>query len=170
MELNLLALILAAIAPMILGFIWYHDKVFGNAWLESIGMSKETMNAGNMLKIFGGFFVCSIILAFGLNIIATHDAFIAGALYYETNGAVEPDPNSESGKWMQYYMDKLAASNHTFQHGAYHGLLIGGIFITLPIIISDALFEHKGWKYVAIKAGFWLISLAVMGGILASMG
>ncbi|MBK8955110.1 MAG: hypothetical protein IPM34_06085 [Saprospiraceae bacterium] len=46
------------------------------------------------------FFICALVIALGLSIIATHDASIGGAWYYETNGPMKPDPNSESGKWL----------------------------------------------------------------------
>lgn len=169
MEMNFLSLLLAALVPMVIGFIWYHEKVFGSAWMQAVGMTKEQINTGNMVLIFGVSFLCACLMAFGLTTIATHDAFIGGALYYETNGSMNPDPASESGKWLQYYKDNLAASNHTFKHGFFHGVLIAGIFVILPSTVTDALFERRSFKYMAIKAGYWLLTLGLMGGIIAAM-
>lgn len=168
MEMNVLPLLLAALVPMAVGFIWYHEKVFGDTWMKGVGLSKEQANTGNMALIFGVSFLCACILSFGFTVIATHDAFINGALYYETAG-MDPDPASESGKWLQYYKDHLSISNHTFQHGFFHGAMISGIFIALPIVTTDALFERKGFKVIAIKAGYWIITLGLMGGIIAAM-
>lgn len=169
MEMNLIPLLLAALVPMVVGFIWYHEKVFGSAWMNSIGMSKDQMNGGNMVLIFGGSFVASFIISFGLAALVTHDSFIAGALYYETNGAMNPDPASESGKWLQYYKDHLAASNHTFKHGFFHGAILAGIFVILPTTVTDALFERRSFKFMAIRAGYWILTLGLMGGIIAAM-
>jgi len=38
---NYLAIIVAAIAAMALGFIWYHPKVFGGAWMRMAGVNPE---------------------------------------------------------------------------------------------------------------------------------
>lgn len=166
---SILPLLLAALVPLVVGFIWYHEKVFGNAWMHSVGMTKEQLSTGNMALIFGGSFIAACIISFGLAAIATHDSFVAGALYYETGGGMNPDPASESGKWLQYYKDQLAASNHTFKHGFFHGAVLSGIFVILPTTVTDALFERRGFKFMAIKAGYWILTFGLMGGIIASM-
>jgi hypothetical protein len=53
----------------------------------------------------------------------------------------------------------------TFRHGVFHGIL-AGIFIALPIIGTNALFERKSTKYILINAGYWIVTLGVMGGII----
>jgi hypothetical protein len=53
----------------------------------------------------------------------------------------------------------------TFKHGALHGFF-SGLFIALPILGTNALFEQKGWKYILINVGCWTITLALMGGLL----
>jgi hypothetical protein len=40
----------------------------------------------------------------------------------------------------------------------------------LPILATNALFERKGFKYIAINAAYWIITLAVMGGIICQFG
>lgn len=52
----------------------------------------------------------------------------------------------------------------TFKHGALHGT-IAGIFIALPIIGTNALVERKSAKYIFINAGYWVVTLAIMGAI-----
>jgi hypothetical protein len=49
-----------------------------------------------------------------------------------------------------------------------HGLLHGGMFALLfigPIFWINALFERRNWKYMLIHTGYWVVSLALMGGI-----
>jgi len=56
----------------------------------------------------------------------------------------------------------------TFKHGAFHGAFIAIIFV-IPITIIDGLFEQKSWKSMLINAGYWILTLAIMGGILDVM-
>ena len=165
---NFLAIIVAALMPMVIGFIWYHPKVFGNAWMRAAGLSEEQLKGGNMPVIFGLSFLMSLLLAVAINTIAYHDSFISGALYYVTDGTMQPDPASEAGRWLEYYKTNLSDSNRTFQHGAVHGFFIAGLLIALPLMATNALFERKSFKYVAVNAGYWMLTLMLMGGILAS--
>ncbi len=64
-------------------------------------------------------------------------------------------------------MEQYGTNFRTFKHGAFHGA-IGGIMLALPIVGTNALFERKGVKYIAINAGFWIISMALMGGIICA--
>jgi len=169
MEINFLSVILAAMVPMIMGFVWYHDKVFGNTWRNELGLTTEYLQKGNMAILFGLAFVMSLLMAMGQTSIAIHDSFIHGALYYVTNKTMIPEPGSEAAKWLDYYTTTLASTNHRFSHGATHGFLIAGIFVAVPVLVTDALFERRSFKFIMIKIGFWLISLSLMGGIIASM-
>ena len=56
---NFYAILVAAVAAMILGMIWYNPKVFGAIWMKEIGMSEEKARSGNLLKIFGFAFLFS---------------------------------------------------------------------------------------------------------------
>lgn len=167
MEINLIAIVVAALVPMALGFIWYHEKVFGKTWMNAAGMTEEKMKNGNMALIFGLSFVFSIMLAMEMNSVAIHDAFIYGATYYATDRTMQPEPGSALAQWVEYYQNNLAASNHTFKHGSFHGMLFG-IFLVLPVFATNALFERKSFKYVAVNVAYWIVCLAIMGGIMAA--
>ncbi|MBK8565916.1 MAG: DUF1761 domain-containing protein [Saprospiraceae bacterium] len=166
MEINFFALIVAALVPMLLGFVWYHEKVFGKAWMAAAGMTDEKIKGGNMALIFGLSFLFSLMLAFQMNIQAVHDGFVEGAIAHATNYG-EPAPGSEIAKWIEFYKTNLAASNHTFKHGAFHAVMLG-LFLVLPVFATNALFERKGFKYVAVNVGYWIICLGIMGGIIAA--
>ena len=56
----------------------------------------------------------------------------------------------------------------TFQHGAWHGAFVGLIIIA-PVMVSNGLFEQKGWKNILINLGYWVVTLALMGGVLDAM-
>ncbi len=56
----------------------------------------------------------------------------------------------------------------TFKHGAAHGAILS-VFLVMPIFITNGLFEQKSWKNMLINIGYWLITLAIMGGIVDAM-
>ena len=47
---NMTAIIVASIIPLLIGFIYYHPKAFGNAWMKTTGLTEE------LLKKFKGDF------------------------------------------------------------------------------------------------------------------
>ena len=53
----------------------------------------------------------------------------------------------------------------TFKHGAFHGT-IGALFLALPILGINALFERRSFKYIAIHTGYWMLTMGLMGGVL----
>jgi hypothetical protein len=55
----------------------------------------------------------------------------------------------------------------TFKHGALHGFMVG-LFVALPILGTNALFERKNAKYIFINSGYWIITLTIMGGIICA--
>jgi len=45
-EVKLLSVLLAGIAPVVIGFIWYHPSVFGSAWMRMVGVTPEMAERG----------------------------------------------------------------------------------------------------------------------------
>lgn len=166
MHINFVTILIAAIVPLLTGFIWYNPKVFGKAWMKVADVSEEKMKESNMAVIFGVTFVLSFFLAMILQFVVIHQYGYYSIL------ANEPglkDPNSEVGMMAHNFMEKYGNNFRTFKHGAFHGT-IAGIMIGLPIIGINALFERKGFKYIAINAGFWILNMALMGGIICAYG
>ena len=46
MEFNFMAIIVAAIVPIFVGFVWYNPKIFGTAWARAAEMTEEKMKSG----------------------------------------------------------------------------------------------------------------------------
>ena len=154
MQPNILFVLIAALIPMIIGFIWYNPKIFGNAWMEAAGMTKEKVEGGNMPLIFGLSYVFSVMLAFGLFFLTVHQTHVF-SIFIENPEAFES------------FMAKHGDAYRTFKHGAFHGT-IDGILIALPILATNALFERKGMKYILVNAGYWIVTIALMGGVLCA--
>ena len=102
-DMNLLPVAVAALIPSILGFIYYHPKVAGTAWMKEMGKTeKELMEGFNMPVVM----IVSLILSFFL-------AFFINA----TMEMVHKDVN-DAGQL-------IYGSHHTFGHGMFHGAFFG---------------------------------------------
>ncbi|MEM7575699.1 MAG: DUF1761 domain-containing protein [Bacteroidota bacterium] len=56
----------------------------------------------------------------------------------------------------------------TFQHGAWHGTFLA-ITVATPVIVINGVQAQKTWKNILILISYWVICLALMGGILDVM-
>ncbi|NQY29628.1 MAG: DUF1761 domain-containing protein [Flavobacteriaceae bacterium] len=138
-NINWLALVVAALSTLVVGFVWYHPKVFGTIWMKEIGMTEEKAKKGNMALIFS----VSVILAFFVSFFIMMLVFSGGS------------PEHPHG----------AEPFMTFKHGALHGTMLG-LFVILPVIVTNGLFEQRSFKYMMIITGYWVVSFAIMGGII----
>ncbi|WP_194766406.1 DUF1761 domain-containing protein [Tamlana sp. I1] len=154
--LNPVAMLVAAISALVIGFIWYNPKVFGTAWMHAAGMTDEKIKGGNMAKIFILALIFAFMLATALPGIVIHQM---GALSLIGGDASQALPSYSA------FLADYSNAFRTFKHGALHGVLTG-IFIVLPVLGTNALFERKSAKYIFINSGYWIVTLAVMGGII----
>jgi hypothetical protein len=69
---NYLALGIAALIPLIVGFIWYNPKTFGKSWQNAAGLTDEKLKGANMPLIFGLTLVLGFLLAMMVNILVVH--------------------------------------------------------------------------------------------------
>ncbi|NCP05925.1 MAG: DUF1761 domain-containing protein [Flavobacteriales bacterium] len=155
MEMNFLAILVAAISALVVGFVWYNPKVFGNAWMKAAGMTEEQIKGGNMAKIFVLAFIFAVLLSMSLMPIVIHQM---GA-YSLVQGELGILPSYEA------FLNDYGNAFRTYKHGAFHGVF-AGIFIALPILGTNALFERKSAKYILINSGYWIVTLGIMGAII----
>lgn len=154
----------AALVPMVLGFIWYHPKVFGNAWMQAADMNESKMQGANMPLIFGVSFLLSVFLVGAVTPMVIHQTHLFSIVVDEP-GFNEKDPNSKVYPMFMAFMEAYGNNFRTFKHGMLHGFF-AGIFLALPILGTNALFERKGFKYILVNVGYWAVTLMLMGGIL----
>lgn len=158
---NIVVLLLAALIPLVIGFIWYNPKVFGTAWMKAADVTEEKMKGGNMIKIFSLTYLLSFFAAAALMAITIHQTHLYSIFADDPTVA---DTSSETGKLFAGLMAKYGSNFRTFKHGVFHGVLMS-IMLVLPVIGINALFERKSFKYFALHAGYWIVSLGLMGGI-----
>lgn len=156
--LNPLAMLVAAISALVVGFVWYNPKVFGNAWMKAAGMTDEKIKGGNMAKIFGLALLFALMLSTALPGIVIHQM---GAFSLMGGDATAALPSYEA------FIYDYSSAFRTFKHGVLHGVM-AGIFMALPIIGTNALFERKSAKYIFINSGYWIVTLGIMGGIICA--
>jgi hypothetical protein len=60
----IIACAIAGLISLILGFVWYHPKVFGTAWMKETGLTEEKIQSGNMAVTFGLTFLITMYMAY----------------------------------------------------------------------------------------------------------
>jgi Protein of unknown function (DUF1761) len=156
MEMNWMALIVAALSTLAVGMIWYSDAVFGKIWVKEAGLDREEMKKDNMLKIFGLTIVYSLMITMIVNTIVIHQW---GAI-----GMVGGDPTKALPS-LAAFMADYGTAFRSFKHGALHGFMTG-LFFALPMIAINGLFDRKSWKYILVHGGYWIVTLTIMGAII----
>lgn len=134
---NYLAVIVAAAAAVILGFLWY-GPFFGNAWMKLMGFTKEDMTKAmknGMAKTYGLMIVGALLMAAVLTYVVTY-----ASAYTQTSGL---SVGLQSGFWIW-------------------------LGFAVPLLMDGQLWEGKSWKLFWINASYRLVSLLLMGAILAS--
>jgi hypothetical protein len=164
MEINFLVLLGATLVPMVLGFVWYNPKVFGNAWMAATGVTPESAKTANMPLIFGLTALFAFFIAFSMQFIVIHQFGVGGLLLQQADFKTA---GSESSMMLDKFKELYWSSYRTFKHGAFHGTLTG-LLLAMPVLATNALFERKSFKYIAINAGYWIVCMALMGGIICA--
>ena len=59
-EVNYIAILIAAIVSMALGFLWYSPALFGKRWMKLMGYTSESMKAAQ--KEMGKMYIVSLVL------------------------------------------------------------------------------------------------------------
>ena len=153
-QINFWAILVAALVPLIMGFIWYHPKFFGTIWMKEAGLSEEQMK-GQMMGVFVFSLMLSALMAFFLHMVTIHQFGAMGMI-----GGDEMNAKESYAAFMKDY----GMAYRSFGHGALHSFM-AGIFFVFPLIAINAMFERKSWKYTMINTGYWTITITIMGGI-----
>lgn len=140
MEPNWMAVVAAALVPMIIGFVYYHPKAMGGLWMRANGFTLESIGTGPKPVMF--------IIALGLSVL------LALFMHNDVTGPGQdkaPDGHSYA----------------TFGHGAVHGIILS-LMVLLPVLGTMSIFEKRGWNWVFVNLGYWVVTLAIMGGVLSA--
>ena len=166
MKHNLLVTGVAALIPLLVGFVWYGPFLFRNAWMAATGVTMdEKPNSSKMIMNMVLLYIFSFFVANGLMPVVIHQLGLFSMLADDHSREMLKDPNSDLYKLVS---NLWAGHGHMFRryrHGAFHGALTA-IFFALPLISTSAIFEKRSVKYVLITWGFWLVNFMLMGALI----
>lgn len=131
-SINLVSIVIAAIASMVIGFLWYSMSAFGKPWMKMVGLTKDDLEKAK--KTMGPKYGIMVLVSF---VMACTLALLERFLGVQT----------------------IAGGVKT---GAFVWL---GFVATIGV--NSVVFENKPIQLYAINVGYYLVSLVVMGVILA---
>ena len=158
-ELNWIVILVTGLIPMFTGFAWYHPKVLGNIWMKEANVTDEMIKASNMGKILALTLIFGIMYSISLTPIVIHQMGTFAVLQGVDEG--------QATAFLTEFMAAYGENFRSFKHGALHGF-ITGLFMALPILGMNSLFERKSFKYIFIHAGYWIVTSIIMGGIICA--
>ncbi len=136
MEINFLAILVAALATLPIGFIWYNPKVFGTIWMKETGMTEEKAKRCKHVENFRPYYLVFI-----------YDRLYTSDYGYSSIWRIRYGRRrcKDTKTFFHAFMADYGHAYRTFKHGMLHGF-IAGLFLALPIVGINALFERKSWK------------------------
>jgi hypothetical protein len=129
-DVSILAIILAVVANMVLGALWYSPLLFANIWMKNLGKTMEEVNKGGAnigyaLTTIGGVFTAYVLSLF-IHLLDIPTIF----------------------------------------DGALIGFLVG--LVAAFRELSPTFFESRKFTLFFISAGYHIVSLTIMGIIIAA--
>lgn len=160
MEPNIPALIAAALIPLLLALVWYSPAVAGRVVTDSRLSTAFRPPARMALRVVL-LLLLGILLVVAVMPVTIHQMHIYSILAGQ--------PQAEIDATMKPLMAKYGGVYRTFKHGAFHGTL-SAIFMVLPVLGISAIAERKPGKVVLAHLGYWIITLALVGGVVCGFG
>jgi Protein of unknown function (DUF1761) len=164
MGINFLAILVAALCTLPIGFIYYHKAVFGGAWMRMIGKTEAELMPKSMVLQLLVSVIFAFLIAFAEQFQVIHQMHLFSLMADDPTAMV---PGSDANNELMGLLAKFGDKFRTFGHGAFHGVLTG-VFFVLPIIGVTNLYERRSFKLTLVQSGYWIITLAVMGGIICA--
>jgi hypothetical protein len=163
MDPRLMVNLCAALVPLVVGFIWY-SLLFGKALRRANGTEGGTPPPAHIMAFaFLLTYAASYLIAWRvLGSIVIHQRGLFGML---ANHPEAHEKGTELYNTVNGLMEKYGHEFRTFKHGAFHGGFTG-LCLVFPVLSIIALFEPKPLAWVVIHSVYWIICLAIMGGII----
>lgn len=161
---NVLLFLGTGLVPLIVGFLWYNNSFgLGKAWMRENGFTQEGLEKDfNLLKVFGLVYFAGLLIAVAMMPMTIHQMGLTSMF------ADNPDATNEAtelGRTIKTLLTTYGTNFRSFGHGAVHGMVYS-IFLVLPMLLINGLFERKSFKYIFLHFGYWAITLMIMGGLI----
>ena len=154
---------LAALIPLAVGSLYYSNAGFGKKWMAINGFTEESLQGANMAVIFGLSYVFGLMMTYVVWQLVVHQSGVMGVLAMDEGFGV---PGSEVQTYYENFLATYGDNHRSFGHGVIHGGIVTALFLVMPVIAINSLFERRGWTYILIHTGYWVITLALMGGVI----
>ena len=161
---NFQYLLLSALIPVVLGFIWYHPNVFGNRVANNAAQPVSQIGLMGNFKRIIWIYLFSMLLSYVILLLSVHQ-FGPHLLFFGESQM--SDPNYGAHAFLANFMEQYGDRHRSFGHGVIHGAELG-LFMGIALIGSTALMEGRTIKSMWLHIFFWLICMALMGGVLAA--
>ncbi len=66
LQVNFVAVLIAAIAAMVVGAVWYSKMLFAKQWMALIGKTEQELKSGNMMQSYVLMFIGALVEAYVL--------------------------------------------------------------------------------------------------------
>lgn len=132
-DINILAVVVAALINMVVGMIWYSPMVAGKAWMKATGITKKDMEEAKKKGMAASYvmgLVGSLVMAYVL------------AHIVDFTNATTVLLGIQAGFW-------------------------SWLGFVATVSLNSVSWEGKSWNYWVINNGYVLISLMIMGALLA---
>lgn len=136
-EVNYIAVLVAAVSSMIIGFAWYSEVLFGKPWMKLMGYNSESLKKEQ--REMGKWYAVSFVLALVTAYVLFHVMTLSMNFFGYT--AIMTGMTSAFWMWLGFVMPVQ---------------LTGVIFS-----------NNKSFKLFAINTGYQLVVVLIMGLILA---
>jgi hypothetical protein len=160
-ELNWWLFLLTALIPLVIGHFWY-GQLFKSQWLRHAEITAERAESINLVKVLLWSYLFGLLGSYIVLIYSVHQIAIFQVFLFDP---ATQDASSSISQSIQEFMSTYGTRHRTFGHGVIHGMELG-LFISLPLIGMHTLLENRSFKYALIHIGFWIVCLALMGGVL----
>lgn len=141
-EINIIAVLVAAIASFVVGMLWYSPALFGNTWIRLMGFSEEeqtSMKNEPMTKKMTLAFIGNLVMAGVLS----HMLVVWSATEFAVWGSTALTRGLSFAFWI--WLALFATS-----------------------MLGSVLWEKKPWKLYFINASYQLVNLLVIAAILGA--
>jgi Protein of unknown function (DUF1761) len=133
-EINYLAVLLAAVSSMVVGYAWYAPKVFGDKWAKFVGLNEEKMKKGAP-KAMSLAFVASLITAYVL----AHVIYLANS--YFDNSFMQDALSTALWLWLGLTAARLWVHDLFEQRPAFITAIAAGYELVTLIVMAAII----GW-------------------------
>src|SRR3989344_6061991 len=134
---NYLAVVVAAVASTALGALWYSPLLFGKQWMALSGMSPEVLDAAKN-RGMGKLYAIAFVGSLAMSYVLAH-ALVFASAYMAVSG-ISAGLTTGFWNWLGF---------------------------VAPVTLGSVLWDNKPWGLRVLKHGHYLLSLIIMGVILA---